>query len=37
MIERVTNGQGAMPSFADSLSEQQIADVAAYVVRVDAG
>ena len=31
VIERVTNGQGAMPSFADSLSEQEIADVAAYV------
>ena len=27
----ITNGQGAMPSFADSLSEQEIADVAAYV------
>ena len=31
VIQRVTNGQGAMPSFADSLSEQEIADVAAYV------
>jgi sulfite dehydrogenase len=31
VIDRVTNGQGAMPSFADSLSEQEIADVAAYV------
>jgi mono/diheme cytochrome c family protein len=30
--DRVTNGQGAMPSFSDSLSEQEIADVAAYVV-----
>jgi len=30
-VERVTNGQGAMPSFADTLSEQQIQDVAAYV------
>ena len=29
--DRVTNGQGAMPAFGDSLSEQQIADVAAYV------
>jgi len=27
----VTNGMGAMPSFADELSEQEIADVAAYV------
>ena len=31
VIDRVTNGQGAMPAFADSLSEQEIADVAAYV------
>jgi mono/diheme cytochrome c family protein len=30
----VTNGQGAMPSFKDSLSEQQIQDVAAYVSSV---
>ena len=30
---RVTNGQGAMPSFKDQLSEKQIADVAAYVVQ----
>ena len=36
-IDRVTNGQGAMPSFADSLSEQEIADVAAVRRRVDAG
>ena len=31
VIERVTNGKGAMPPFAGQLSEQQIADVAAYV------
>jgi cytochrome c6 len=31
VVERVTNGQGVMPSFKDSLSEQQIQDVAAYV------
>ena len=31
-IDRVTNGQGAMPAFSDSLSEQEIADVATYVV-----
>ena len=31
VVERVTNGQGVMPSFSDSLSEQEIADVAAYV------
>ena len=30
-VDRVTNGQGAMPSFSSTLSEQQIADVAAYV------
>jgi mono/diheme cytochrome c family protein len=27
----VTNGQGAMPSFSGSLTEQEINDVAAYV------
>jgi mono/diheme cytochrome c family protein len=32
VVDRVTNGQGAMPAFGDSLSEQEIADVAAYVV-----
>ncbi|MGH3066373.1 MAG: c-type cytochrome [Gaiellaceae bacterium] len=31
VVERVTNGQGVMPPFSDSLSEQQIKDVAAYV------
>ena len=31
MIERVTNGMGVMPSFADQLDEKQIQDVAAYV------
>ena len=31
MIQRVTNGMGAMPAFGDQLSPQQIADVAAYV------
>jgi len=31
VVQRVTNGKGAMPPFADQLSEQQIADVAAYV------
>jgi cytochrome c553 len=30
-LDRVTNGQGGMPSFSSTLSEQQIADVAAYV------
>jgi mono/diheme cytochrome c family protein len=31
VVERVTEGSGAMPSFRDQLSEQQIQDVAAYV------
>jgi cytochrome c2 len=34
VVDRVTNGQGAMPSFSSTLSEQQIADVAAYVSSV---
>jgi cytochrome c6 len=34
VVDRVTNGKGAMPSFADQLSEEQIADVAAYVSSV---
>jgi cytochrome c553 len=33
-LDRVTNGQGGMPSFSSSLSEQQIADVSAYVSSV---
>jgi len=32
--DRVTNGQGAMPSFGTSLTDQQRADVAAYVSSV---
>jgi mono/diheme cytochrome c family protein len=31
VVDRVTNGQGAMPPFGDQLSEQQIRDIAAYV------
>ena len=34
VVERVTNGQGAMPPFKDTLTEQQIQDVAAYVSSV---
>jgi mono/diheme cytochrome c family protein len=34
VVERVTNGQGVMPSFSEQLSEQQIQDVAAYVSSV---
>jgi mono/diheme cytochrome c family protein len=31
VVERVTNGSGVMPPFKDSLSEEQILDVAAFV------
>jgi cytochrome c553 len=31
VVDRVTNGAGAMPPFAGTLTEQQINDVAAYV------
>jgi mono/diheme cytochrome c family protein len=34
---RVTNGKGAMPSFKGQLSDQQIADVASYVVTATGG
>ena len=37
VVERVTNGQGVMPSFKDTLTEQQIADVAAYVSQAAGG
>jgi mono/diheme cytochrome c family protein len=33
----VTNGGGPMPAFKTSLSKQQIADVAAYVVKSTGG
>jgi cytochrome c553 len=33
-LDRVTNGQGGMPAFSSTLTEQQIADVAAYVSSV---
>jgi mono/diheme cytochrome c family protein len=36
-VDRVTNGSGAMPAFGDSLDEQQIRDVAAYVVESTSG
>ena len=36
-VNRVTNGRGAMPSFKDQLSEQEIADVAQYVVASTSG
>ncbi len=34
VVERVTNGMGVMPPFSGTLTEQQIADVAAYVSAV---
>jgi mono/diheme cytochrome c family protein len=37
VVDRVANGSGAMPSFADQFSEQQIADVAAYIVENTSG
>ena len=37
VVERVTNGQGVMPPFKDTLSDQQISDVAAYVSSVAGG
>jgi len=37
VVQRVTNGAGAMPAFGDQLSEKQIADVAAYVVESTSG
>jgi cytochrome c oxidase subunit I len=36
-VDRITNGQGAMPPFEGQLTEQQIADVAAYVVESTSG
>ncbi len=33
VVDRVTNGQGAMPPFKGTLSDQQIADVSAYVAQ----
>jgi mono/diheme cytochrome c family protein len=34
---RVTNGKGAMPSFKGQLTDQEIANVAAYVVKATGG
>jgi len=33
----VTKGQGVMPSFKGTLSDKQIADVTAYVVKASGG
>ena len=32
VVDRVTNGKGVMPSFKGQLSDQEIANVAAFVV-----
>jgi len=37
VVDRVTNGKGAMPPFQGTLTEQQIADVAAYVSQAAGG
>jgi len=37
VVDRVTNGRGVMPPFQGTLTEQQIADVAAYVSSVAGG
>jgi mono/diheme cytochrome c family protein len=36
-VTRVTHGQGAMPSFKGQLSDTQIANVTAYVVKASGG
>ena len=37
VVTRVTKGAGAMPSFKGQLTDKQIADVAAYVVKASGG
>jgi len=37
VVTRVTKGAGAMPPFKGQLSDKQIADVAAYVVKATGG
>jgi cbb3-type cytochrome c oxidase subunit III len=36
-IEQITNGGGGMPAFADQLSEEQIRELAEYVVQATGG
>jgi mono/diheme cytochrome c family protein len=36
-VERVTNGSGAMPAFKGQLSDEEIQNVAAYVVQATSG
>jgi mono/diheme cytochrome c family protein len=33
VVDQIRNGGGGMPSFGDRLSEQELADVSAYVVK----
>ena len=37
VVERVTNGKDPMPAFAGTLNDEQIANVAAYVVQATSG
>ena len=37
VVDRVTNGKGQMPALKGTLSDKQIADVAAYVVQATGG
>ncbi len=37
VLDRVTNGKGGMPPFKGQLKDQQIQDVAAYVVHATSG
>ena len=37
VVDRVTHGKGNMPPFKGQLSDKQIADVAAYVVKATGG
>ena len=37
VVERVTNGKGVMPAFGDELSDEEIQNVAAYVVQATGG
>jgi mono/diheme cytochrome c family protein len=37
VVDRVTNGKGVMPSFGGELSEQEIKNVAAFVVESTSG
>lgn len=36
VVDRITNGQNGMPAFGGQLSEEDIVDIAAYVVRMAA-